>query len=66
MYTVCTLDGTHRQCVNNHYAKFEYIEMKTFVSDNTYQKPPKHFGGKITKFETPLSEKIFIKFTLST
>ena len=34
----------HVQCMNNHYAKFEYQGMKTLgVSDNKNQKPSKHF-----------------------
>ena len=33
----------HVQCMNNHYAKFEYKGMKTLgVTDNTNQKPSKH------------------------
>ena len=26
---MCTKKGSHLQCVNNHYAKFEYKGMKT-------------------------------------
>ena len=30
------IEGTHLQCVNNHYAKFEYIGMNTVgVTDYT-------------------------------
>ena len=41
------IGGTHLQCVNNHYAKFEYNGMKT-VGDTKYtnQTPPKHSGWK--------------------
>ena len=39
--------GAHFQCVNNHYAKFEYKGMKTVgVTDYTNQTPAKHFGLK--------------------
>ena len=34
----------HVQCMNNHFAKFEYKGMKTLgVTDNTNQKLSKHF-----------------------
>ena len=37
--------GTHLQCVNNHYAKFQYKRMKTVgVTDHTNQTPPADFG----------------------
>ena len=36
--------GAHLQCVNNHYAKFEYKGMNTVgVTDYTNKAPPKHF-----------------------
>ena len=39
--------GAHLQCVNNHYAKFEYKRMKIVgVTDYTNQTPSKHFGLK--------------------
>ena len=39
--------GAHLQCVNNHYAKFEYKKIKTVgVTDYTNQTPPMHFGWK--------------------
>ena len=38
------IGGAHLQCVNNHYAKFEYKGIKTFgVTDYTNQTPSKHF-----------------------
>ena len=38
------IGGAHPQCVNNHYATFEYIGMKCFgVPDYTNQTPSKHF-----------------------
>ena len=38
------MDSAHLQCVNNHYAKFEYKGMKTVgVTDYTDQTPSKHF-----------------------
>ena len=35
------IEGAHLQCVNNHYAKFEYKVMKTavVVTDYTTQTP---------------------------
>ena len=50
------MGDAHLQCVNNHYAKFEYKEMKTVgVTDYTNQTPPKHFRWKKTclKFNPP-------------
>ena len=39
------MEGANLQCVNNHYAKFEYIGMNTVgVTVYTNQAPPKHFG----------------------
>ena len=39
--------GADFQCVNNHYAKFEYIEINTVVvTDYTNYTPPKHCGWK--------------------
>ena len=48
------IKGAHLQCVNNHYAKFEYKEMKTvWVTDYTNLTPSTHFGWKIMfKFNT--------------
>ena len=38
-------EGAHFQCMNNHYAKFEYKGMKNVgVTDYTNQTPPTHFG----------------------
>ena len=40
-------EGAHLQCVNNHYAKFEYKGMETGgVTYYTNQTLPKHFGWK--------------------
>ena len=33
-YQMWKIEGAHLQCVNNHYAKFEYIGMKTLGSYN--------------------------------
>ena len=39
--------GAYLQCVNNHYAKFEYKRMKTLgVSDYTNQTPLRISDGK--------------------
>ena len=44
---VYKIGGAHLQCVNNHYAKFEYKGMPTVgVIDYTNQTPPTHFGWK--------------------
>ena len=53
----------HLQCVDNHYAKFEYKVMKTvWVTDYTNQTPPKELGWKkISKFKPVKNEKIFIQ-----
>ena len=55
--------GAHLQCVNNHYAKFEYKGMKTvWVTDYTNQTHPKHLGWKKCLSSTPIkNEKIFMK-----
>ena len=46
--------GAHLQCVNNHYAKFEYKGMKTVVvTDYTNQTPSKHLYGKKCLSSTP-------------
>ena len=57
------IECTHLQCVNNHYAKFEYNGMKTVgVTNYTNQTPPKHSGWKNVKAQHPLKiEKTFIK-----
>ena len=54
--------SAHLQCVNNHYAKFEYKEMKTVgVTDYTNQTPSKHFWTEKCLSSTPLKiEKIFM------
>ena len=42
---VLRIGGAHLQCVNNHYAKFEYKGIKTVgVTDYTNMTPPTHFG----------------------
>ena len=39
------IEDAHFQCVDNHYAKFEYKGMKTFgVIDYTYYAPQKCCG----------------------
>ena len=41
------IGGAHVQFMNNLYAKFEYLGMKTFgVTDYTNQTPSKHFEQK--------------------
>ena len=60
----CAQNGcAHFQCVNNHYAKFEYKVMNT-VGDTDYTNltQPKHLGKKKCLSSTPIkSGKIFIK-----
>ena len=57
------IEGAHLQCMNNHYAKFEYKGMKTVgVTDNTNQTPPTHLGWKKCLSSTLVKNvKIFIK-----
>ena len=59
------MEGAHVQCVNNHYAKFEYKEMKTVgYTDYTNQDTPLAFGiDKMSKFNSP--KKLFIKCSQS-
>ena len=46
--------GAHLQCVNNHYAKFEYKGMKTVgVADYTNQTPLRISDEKMSKLTTP-------------
>ena len=48
---VHTLQGAHFQCVNNHYAKFEYKERKTVeVTDCTNQTLSEHLGRKQSQY----------------
>ena len=56
--------GEHIQCMNNHYAVFNYKGMKTVgVTDYTNQTPPTHFGGKkMSKCNTRKTEKLFMKW----
>ena len=48
--------GTHFQCVNNHFAKFEYKGIKSGeVTDYTNQ-------TKMPKFNTPKNKEISLKY----
>ena len=53
----------HFQCMDNHYAKFEYKGMKTVgVTDYTNQKPQPISDEKMSKFNIRIkSMKIFMK-----
>ena len=53
--------GAHFQCVNKHYAKFEYKGIKSVgVTDYINQTPPKPFGWNKCLSSTPLkNNKIF-------
>ena len=43
-YDTCKIEGAHLQCVNNHYAKFEYKGINTLgVTEYTNLAPPKNF-----------------------
>ena len=47
------IGGAHLQCVNNHYAKFEYKGMKTLgVLDYTTRHPYAFRMEKMSKFNT--------------
>ena len=51
------IGGAHLQCVNNHYAKFEYKRMKT-VWSYRLNKPDTPYAFRMinmSKFNTPLS-----------
>ena len=44
----------HVQCMNNHYAKFEYLGIKTLgVTDNTNKNNLSISNEKMSKFKTP-------------
>ena len=50
--------GAHLQCVNNHYAKFKYKDIKFVLdTDNTQITQCKHYKGGVqiimSKFNTP-------------
>ena len=57
------IGGAHLQCMDNHYAKFEYKGMKTVgVTYYTNMTPPMQFGRKKCPSSKPVkNEKIFIK-----
>ena len=61
--TVHKIGSAHLQCMNNHYAKFEYKGMKTiWITDYTSLTPTTHYGWKKCLSSTPVkNEKIFIK-----
>ena len=51
---VYKIRGAHLQCVNHHYAKFDYKRIKTVgVTDNLNQRNPLHFRWKnVSNFNT--------------
>ena len=52
------IGGAHLHCVNNHYATFEYKEIKTIgVNDCTNQTPSKHFEQKNVQVQPPKMRK---------
>ena len=55
--------GAHLQCVNNHYAKFEYKRNENYLSYRLHKPDtPMHFGRKKYLSSTPVkNKKIFIK-----
>ena len=57
LLNVHKMGGAHHQCVNNHYAKFEYKVMNTVgVTDYTSKAPPKHLGRKKRLSSTPVKK----------
>ena len=55
MHHVYKIGGAHLQCVNNHFAKFEYKGINTVgVTDYTNQTPPTHFEWKNCLSPTPM------------
>ena len=59
---MCTKNGgAQLQCMNNHYAKFEYKGMKTVgVTDYTNQTPPTHFRWKNCLSSTPVKMRKYL------
>ena len=52
--------GAHFQCVNNHYAKFEYKGMKTVrVTDYTNKAPLRIQDGKMSS-PTPIKNRKYL------
>ena len=55
------IGGAHLQCVNNHYAKFEYKGMKTIlVTDYTNLTPSTHYGWKKCLSSTPVKMRKYL------
>ena len=55
------IGGAHLQCMNNHYAKFDYKGMKTVgVTDYTNQTPPTHLGWKFFLSSTPEKKEKYL------
>ena len=56
------IEGTHLQCVNNHYAKFEYKGMKSVGVTDYTNKAPQQFcdrgSDRWTHYMTSVSGKI--------
>ena len=52
--------GTHLQCVNNHYAKFEYKGMKSVYVTDTIKA---FWSEKMSKFNITQNEKVCMKCT---
>ena len=60
LLNVHKIGGAHLQCVNNHYAKYEYKGMNTVgVTDYTNLTPFR--TEKMSKFNIRKNVKIFIK-----
>ena len=58
---VYKIEGAHLQCMNNHYAKFDYKRMKTVgVTDYTNQTSPTHFGWKNCLSSTPVKMRKYL------
>ena len=54
-WNVYKIRGAYLQCMNDHYAKFEYKRMKTVgVTDYTNQTPPTDFRWKKCLSSTPI------------
>ena len=54
--------GAHLQCMNNHWAKFEYKGMKTFgVTDYTNLRYPKSVADRLTDGVDPVLDLLLLK-----
>ena len=62
--------GAHLQCVNNHYAKFQYICMKSVLLQITHKEQCKHSKGGVdvimSKFNSQKYYQMCTKYRVHT